>query len=431
MKTFPTIILAMGLMAPLFTSCSEAEAANPFDAVVAADGSGDFTSVQAAVDAAPDSLQAPYLIFVKNGSYEEQVVIPETKPFIHLIGQDREQTIIHLCMNVGAKPDNLDEDFWKSSVHNPLSPVHDMDGAVVVVRAPHFYTENISYVNDYGINAQSGPQALAMKSHADCAAFNNCIFRSFQDTWMTTVKDEERHYVNNCWIEGAVDYLYGGGDVLVENSTFYNVRGGSVIVAPCHSEAKYGYVIRDCVIDGNRDAADGHQLLGRPWHNAPKALFINTTMRIPVDPQGWTDMGTSPGLFAEYGSHSHDGAPVDMSQRKDRYSYTRDGVRMTGSSRTAISGEEAGEMTYEKMFPSTGDWDPRALMSTLPAPADVKVTPNGTVKWSPVSDARGYVVLDGNEVAALTTASSCTLPAAPKGEVRVRAVNAYGSLGAI
>ena len=203
-QTLKSTLFVIGGLA-LTCGCGQQAEGSPFDAVVAQDGSGDYTSVQEAIQAAPDSLTAPWLIFVKNGSYEEQVVVPETKPYIHLIGQNKEQTIIHLKLNVGAKPENEAEEFWKYSVHNPESAMHGLEGAVVTVRAPHFYTENISYVNDYGLEAQDGPQALAMKSHADCAAFNNCIFRSFQDTWMTTVKDEDRHYVKDCWIEGAVD----------------------------------------------------------------------------------------------------------------------------------------------------------------------------------------------------------------------------------
>ena len=425
-KTDLILLTALAFMA---VGCGSKGPTNPFDAVVAQDGSGDYRSVQEAIDAAPDSLTSPYLIFVKNGAYEEQVVIPETKPFLHLIGQDKEQTIIHLKLNVGGRPENLEEDYWKYSVHNPESINFELEGAVVVVKAPHFYTENISYINDYGVMAQNGPQALAMKSHADCAAFNNCIFRSFQDTWMTTTKDHERHYVNNCWIEGAVDYLYGGGDVLVENSTFYNVRSGSVIVAPCHTESRFGYVIRDCIVDGNEQASDGKQLLGRPWHNSPKAQFVNTEMRIPVAAEGWTDMGTAPGLFAEYGSRDADGNSVDLSARKTEYSYTHEGKKKSGSSRTSITQDEADQLVYANMIPGEDGWDPRAIMNRLPAPESIKVSDNG-VNWTPVQDARGYIVLDGDEVAGFSTDNSCRLMHAPRGEVTVKAINAYGAIGA-
>ncbi len=120
MKTFQKLfaLASTGLMA---VSCAAVGPSNPFDAVVAQDGSGDYNSVQQAINAAPDSLNTPYLIFIKNGDYEEQVVIPASKPYIHLIGQNKEQTIIHLHLNVGGKPENEEEEFWKYSVHNPDS----------------------------------------------------------------------------------------------------------------------------------------------------------------------------------------------------------------------------------------------------------------------------------------------------------------------
>lgn len=412
------------------TACCSMQKANnsPFDAIVAQDGSGNYKSVQAAINATPDSLSKPWLIFIKNGSYEEHVVIPATKPHIHLIGQCKERTIIHLHLNVGGKPENPDEEYWKYSVHNPASSIYRKEGSVVTINATDFYTENISYVNDYGVEAQNGPQALAMKSHADRAAFNNCIFRSFQDTWMTTKKDNERHYVNNCWIEGAVDYLFGGGDVLIENSTLYNVRSGSVIVAPCHTEAKFGYVFRDCIIDGNESAADGRLSLGRPWHNNPMARYINTTMRIPVLEEGWTEMGTSPGIFAEYGSHDISGNELDLSKRKTEYTYTRNGERVTGKSRCTIDANEISLLTYENMFPENGDWNPRSMMYALPAPAKVEVKEKEVI-WDDVAEAKGYIILDDENVIGFSTTNVYTLNSKPTGNVRVRAVNAYGALG--
>ena len=87
--------------------------------------------------AVPENLKSPWLIFVKNGSYEEQVIIPQNKPFIHLIGQDKERTIIHLKLNVGGKPDANTKDlaYWHYSVHNPKSAVSHFEGAVVNINA--------------------------------------------------------------------------------------------------------------------------------------------------------------------------------------------------------------------------------------------------------------------------------------------------------
>jgi pectinesterase len=229
---------------------------------------------------------------------------------------------------------------------------------VVLVKAKHFYSQNITYENSYGTEAQNGPQALAMKVQADGAAFYRCNFRSFQDTWQTSNSDHDRSYARDCYIEGAVDYIFGGGDALFENCRLYNVRSGSVIVAPCQTASRYGYVFRNCTVDGNAAAADGRQLLGRPWHNAPIAVYIHTTFRIPVAPAGWTDMGTVPKLFAEYDSRDANGNPLDLSQRKSHYT----GKEKSGTCPTTLTAEEAAHYVYEQMIVGEDGWNPREYM---------------------------------------------------------------------
>ena len=421
------------LLATMSVVSNAEKGSSPYQAVVAADGSGDYKSVQAAIDAVPDGRTEPWLIFVKNGRYNEQVVVPKSKTFVHLIGQDREKTVIHMNLNVGGEPKSTDSRgkiaFWETSVHNPKSPVYKCEGTVVLVKGKHFYTENISYVNDFGVLAENGPQALAMSSQADCASFYNCSFRSFQDTWMTATNDTCRHYVKDCWIEGAVDYFYGGGEVLVENSTFYNVRSGSVIVAPCHQNVKYGYVFRNCTVDGNDLASDGSQKLGRPWHNNPKTAYINTTMLIPIAADGWNNMGTIPALFAEYNSRDKSGELLDLSRRKTEYEHTNRETKVVtkGSTRATITKAEADAMVYENIIPGKDGWNPRVMMHRLGKPRQ-PVYENGVFSWQPVKGAIGYVVMDGDKVLGTTTETSFPVKKVSYA-LKVCAVNKYGSLG--
>lgn len=395
-----------------------------FHAIVAQDGTGDYVSVQEAIDKAPANRRAPWIIFVKNGSYNELVTVPKEKRFIHLIGQDKEHTIIHFSLNVGGKPEKEPAEYWNYSVHNPELPIYKKQGSVVQISAPDFYSENISYVNDFGVHFQSGPQALAMSSQADRIAFKNCIFRSFQDTWMTTKVDTFRHYVKGCWIEGAVDYFYGSGDALLEECTLYNVRSGSVIVAPCHEKSKYGYVFRNCIVDGNKLAADGKQKLGRPWHNAPKAIYINTTMRIPLAKEGWTNMGTVPAIFAEYNSVDAHGNVLDLSQRKTEYQ-GRGETPEVGTCRASITENEANQLIYENIIPGNDGWNPRKIMDELPSPENIQWK-NGTLSWTAVNNAAGYVVVaDGS----LYVTEKALLKMKPAKEVVIYAVSRFGALG--
>ncbi|MDR0988823.1 MAG: hypothetical protein LBM06_05115 [Prevotellaceae bacterium] len=341
-----------------------------FQAVVAKEGSGAFTSVQAAIDAAPAGRTEPWKIFIRNGSYLEHVVIPKEKSYIWLIGENPDGTVIHHKFHVGGKPqaDATPEQQkqWEFSNRNPEAPVYRFPAAVFTVLGDQFAAANLSFVNDYGVECKSGPQSLAMQTFGDCAVLWNCRLRSWQDTWRTARDDTYRLYANNCWIEGSVDYFYGSGEALLEACTFYNVRSGSVIVAPCQRTSKFGYIFRDCIIDGNKAAADGKQKLGRPWHNSPVTLYIDCTMRIPIAPDGWNNMGSVPALFAEYNSRDAAGNLLDLSQRRTYYE-GRDKHKPKGNSKAAITREEADCYTYETMYADDTDWKPRATVRALGA----------------------------------------------------------------
>ena len=204
--------------------------AKVFDVVVAQDGSGDYTSVKEAIDAAPSDRTSPWLIYIKAGKYQGHLEI--AKPYIHLIGEDAESVIISDDRVSG------DNDLGKP-VYSPT------DGATVYVTGDNFYATGISFENEYGITAQDGPQALALCTYSDRAILNRCKLRSYQDTYLTSNKTGRRHFFNECFIEGAVDYIYGAGDVFFNKCTLYNTRkSGGYIVAPNHKkEEKWGYVL--------------------------------------------------------------------------------------------------------------------------------------------------------------------------------------------
>ncbi len=393
-----------------------------FDAVVAADGSGDFLTVQAAVDAAPEARIAPYIIFVKNGEYEELVKIPASKPFIHLIGQDREKTVIKYWINNGGQGDTG----WEYSTNNPASKTYGYQG-VFQIDATDFYAENITFLDSYGVETQSGPMGLAMRSCNDRLAFNNCAFRSFQDTWFTsTTNIADRHYVNNCLIEGAVDYFYGAGDVYVENSVFRQARAtGSVIVAPCHKEGtKYGYVFDRCVLDG----PGSQHKLGRAWQNEPMAVFLNTTFKTSFAPEGWSEWHIAPKLFAEYNSVDAEGNPLDLSSRRTEYKV--DGQADKVKRQAVLSDEDAVRYTYANVVEGADDWNPHKFFEAVDAPANLAVSASGALSWDPSEYAVCYIVINGddNVVEITTDTSFAPVSRAASDSYTVKAVNEYGSL---
>ena len=398
--------------------------AKVFDAVVAQDGTGDYKTVQEAIDAAPTGRIAPWLIFVKNGTYEELVTIPENKPFIHLIGQDKEKTVISYWINNGGSSDIG----WDYSTNNPSSKTYGKQG-VVQVNSTDFYTENISYIDSYGVEKQAGPMGLAMSSRNDRQAFNNCQFRSYQDTWYTDVRNSSaRQYVNNCLIEGAVDFYYGAGDNFIENSTFRLAREGSVIVAPSHQAGtKWGYVMVNNVIDGK----GGANKLGRAWQNQPMAVWINTTLKTTIAAEGWSEWHIAPKLFAEYNTMDADGQPVDLNNRRTTYKVDDDklapGETSPVTRQAILSAEEAARYTYEAVTSGNDDWNPRKFFEPVEAPAEV-VYANGKLTWKAVPYAICYLVMDaeGNVVGMTKDAAYAIAEA---GTYTLRSVNEYGSLG--
>lgn len=398
--------------------------AKVFDAVVAQDGTGNYKTVQEAIDAAPTGRIAPWLIFVKNGTYEELVTIPENKPFIHLIGQDKEKTVICYWINNGGTNDIG----WEYSTNNPNSKTYGKQG-VVQVNSTDFYTENISYIDSYGVERQAGPMGLAMSSRNDRQAFNNCQFRSFQDTWYTDVRNSSaRQYVNNCLIEGAVDFYYGAGDNFIENSTFRLAREGSVIVAPSHQAGtKWGYVMVNNVIDGK----GGANKLGRAWQNQPMAVWINTTLKTTIAPEGWSEWHIAPKLFAEYNTMDADGQPVDLNNRRTTYKVDDDklapGETSPVTRQAILSAEEAAKYTYEAVTSGNDDWNPRKFFEPVEAPAEV-VYANGKLTWKAVPYAICYLVIDAEgNVVGMTKDDEYAI--AEAGTYTLRSVNEYGSLG--
>ena len=393
-----------------------------YDAVVAQDGSGDYLTLQAAIDNAPEGRGTPYLIFVKNGRYKEHIDIPALKTFLHIIGQDRDKTVIYddrLCGGDNAY--NVDQ------------------GATVVVKAADTFFENITLENSYGHEKQAGPQALALNTQADRIALNNVALLSYQDTWITASSQKNRHYIKNSLIEGAVDFIYNGGDVYLDGDTLeINRTSGGYIVAPRHTaDTKWGYVFMNNIIRPGKDFKTGNTLnvtdvwLGRPWHDSPKTVFINTQTFVPIPAKGWYNtMGGLPELWADYNTVDADGNPLDLSQRESYYYYI-DGS--TGNKvekfnvKNFLTDEEAAQYTLKNVMGGEDNWQPNLMCE----PCDKPVVKSDGKKlvWEPVPYAICYVVTKNGVVVGFTTETS--FDGYAEGETwQVQAVNEYGGLSA-
>lgn len=396
-------------------------AAKLYDAVVAKDGTGNYTSVQKAIDAMPENRTQPWLIFVKNGVYDELVRISPTKRFVHLIGQDREKTIIQYKINCAGKIGDLG---WEYSANR----VGLAAGSVVVIESTDFFTENISYINTWGYETQNGPQALAIQTRNDRAVFNNVKMISFQDTWQTTSNSNDRHYSKNCFIEGAVDFIYSSGECYFDSCTLNIARAeGAVIVAPSHgTDVKWGYVFTNTTITAPRLT---NLYYGRPWHNAPKTAFVNTKLakNTSIYPAGWIDhMGGLPAIFADYKTTNYLGSPVDMSQRISRYWITdpTTGLRVESDAQKTLTAEQAANYTVRNVLSGTDNWRPEEMCKVIGKPMPVK---NGDLlTWNPIAYAICYVITKNDSVIGFTKDTTFSMNA--PGNYQIQAANEYGGL---
>lgn len=386
-------------------------AARIYDAVVAADGSGDYKTVQEAIDAAPAGRAFPWLIFIKNGEYKGHVDVPSNKPYLHFIGQERDKVIItddKLCGGDNA--------------------LHVSVGATVVVNSDNCYFDNLTLENSWGHDKQAGPQALALNTTGDRTVFKNVAMLSYQDTWITPSTSNYRVYAKDCFIEGAVDFIYNSGNIYIDNTTLYiNRKSGGYIVAPSHAaDVKWGYVFMNCTITAPGNPAETDVWLGRPWHNQPKTVFINTTAEVTIPAAGWYEkMGGLPALWAEYNTMDGDGNPLDLSQRRSSYWKEVDGEQVwVHNVKNVLTAEEAAQYTVKNVLSGSDNWQPSIITESCAAP-QAKIEGNKIV-WDAVPYAICYVVYKNDEVAGFTT--ECEFACEANAEYKVFAANEQGGL---
>lgn len=362
--------------------------AKTFDFVVAKDGSGDGTTIQSAFSAVPVNNATPFLIFIKNGVYAEYASLPSNKPNVHIIGQSRDNVII-----TGSRFSGLVE----GGVTYSTSTCQTLE-----LMANNVYMENVTVRNTAGVSAG---QAVALKTYGDRCTFNNIKLTGYQDTHLT---GSGRQWYLNSDIHGTVDYIFGGGDVFFETCLLYNEArsGGNVIVAPnTGGSLQWGYVFSSCTIDGDVATQNNQYLLGRPWQNSPRAVFINTRMNILPAAQGWTNMGVAPALFAEYNSMTANGQAVDVSNRRSSYT-TSGGVTTTGH-QTVLTDVQAAQYTRSNVLSGNDSWDPTPLVEKTANPTNVRKA-TGVISWDVVDYAISYIVLKNNVAVHFTTSATYT-----------------------
>lgn len=271
-----------------------------FDFVVAKDGSSEFTTIQAAINAVPDYRKTETRIYVSSGVYKEKVVVAESKQNVTLVGENLEATVI-------------ENDDYAKKLNRFGEEMGTSGSASFYVYAPDFHAENLTFANT------AGPvgQAVAMFVAGDRAVFSNCRFKGFQDT-LYTYGRQSRQLYRNCYIEGTVDFIFGSATAFFENCRLHALRQGYLTAASTPEGRKYGYVFQYCTITAEKEVTAG-VVLGRPWRPYAKTAFIGCTMGKFITPEGWSNWGSAEKeqttLYGEADSYDFDGNEIDLSKR--------------------------------------------------------------------------------------------------------------------
>jgi len=258
------------------------------------------TTLATALAAAPDNSTRPYRIFIKSGRYYEKLTVG--KPNIHLIGEDRERTVI----TFDAASDTRD----------PRGNPYGTRGSFTIrITAPGFRAENLTFENgfDYMANLAKdtadparfrNPQGVAvmLDSASDRAVFRDCNIRGNQDTLFPNAG---RSYFEHCTVSGNVDFIFGAGTAVFHECDIVSVdRGrrkdnGYVTAASTNVHQPYGLVFLESrLLKDTPRLAAGSVHLGRPWHPAADSaavgavVFINTWMDDHISAGGWVRMSS-------------------------------------------------------------------------------------------------------------------------------------------
>lgn len=263
-----------------------------YDYVVATDGSGDFFTIQEAIDAVPDFRKsARTTILIRRGTYKEKLVIPASKIQVSLIG---EEGAVLTYDDYASKKNVFGEEKSTSG------------SSTCYIYGPDFYAENLTFENS------SGPvgQAVACFVDADRAFFKNCRFLGFQDTLYTYGK-QSRQYYQACYIEGSVDFIFGSSTAVFDRCRIHSKRDG-YIAAPSTPEGRsHGYLFYDCQLTA--DSGVTRVYLSRPWRPYAQAAFIRCHMNKHILPEGWHNWGKKENektvRYAEYQSSGEGAHP--------------------------------------------------------------------------------------------------------------------------
>ncbi|WP_220214005.1 pectinesterase family protein [Streptomyces shenzhenensis] len=289
---------------------------------VASDGTGTYRTVQAAIDAVPAGNTARRVITIKPGTYREIVTIPSNKPYITLqgTGSSASSTVI---------------------VNNHYAGAYGTSGSATVFAYGHDFTAtDLTISNDFDESSvTSGQQAVALHLNADRAVFSNVRLLGDQDTFL--VNDATRAYMVDSYVEGTVDFVFGGGTIVFDRCSVHEKRstGGTLTAASTAADKTYGFLFYKSTITG---AASNNTSLGRPWRADAQVLYRESNLSGTIKTaQPWTDMSGNSWKNARFFEYRNTGSGATVN-----------------ANRPQMSDSTAAAYTPQKYLAGSDGWNP-------------------------------------------------------------------------
>lgn len=288
--------------------------------VVSRDGTGNFRTLQEAIESARAFMDYTVTIYVRNGVYKEKVIVPSWVENIDIIGEDRDKTII-----------TYDD-------HATINKMGTFRTYTVKVEGSDITFKNLTIEN----NAAQLGQAVALHTEGDRLKFINCRILGNQDTIYTGAKFT-RLYFKDCYIDGTTDFIFGPSTALFEDCIIHSKRNSYVTAASTPKEAKYGYVFKHCKLTAEPGVDKVY--LGRPWRPYAYTLFIECELGKHIVSAGWHNWGKqSNEETARYMEYKNTGEGANASER---VAWSKQ-----------LTKKEAEAVTVDAIFRTQSNWNP-------------------------------------------------------------------------
>ena len=290
------VLLAMMLFLAAWPVLAANKYDNPDTLVVSRDGTGEFRTIDEAIEVCRAFMDYTKVIYVKKGVYKEKLIIPSWLTNITICGEDRDNTIIT----------------WDDHA-NIKMPVGGLDSEAAVKGKPmgtfRTYTLKVqgSYITLKDItienNAAKLGQAVALHTEGDHILVQNCRLLGNQDTVYTGVGGTRVAFYD-CYIEGTTDFIFGPSIAWFQNCEIHSKANSYITAASTPAGQKHGYVFYKCRLTADKDVDKVY--LGRPWRPFAATIFMDCELGKHIRPEGWHNWNNAKNeetaRYAEYGN---------------------------------------------------------------------------------------------------------------------------------